>query len=156
MPFDFQNDIANPDTCACNAQMCFDFNAPPAALVPCQKAVRQRLNYYAGLSAEDTVAQVYTRQGAQLLQQRWRGPGGEIDLIFKEGARVVFVEVKTSKTHARALDRVSQRQMARISASAEAYLDRCPQGSLTEMRIDVALVDQQGVVRIVPNASMAP
>ena len=154
MPLDFQTDVADPAKIVVDPQLCFDFSARPAVAAPRQKAVRQRVNYYAGLCAEDTVAQVYTRNGARLLEKRWRGPGGEIDLIFEDGARVVFVEVKTSKTHVNALQRVTHRQMARICASAEAYLGRCPQGSLTDMRIDVALVDGHGAVRIVRNASM--
>lgn len=159
MPFDFQNDLAQGTDCALGQQSCFDFETSPerpvAGLEIGAKGVRQRANYYAGLSAEDTVARCYAREGACILEKRWRGPGGEIDLILSEGDRVVFVEVKKSKTHAQALQRVTSRQMARVLSSAEAYLDHCPKGALTDVRVDVALVDAQGVVDIVPNVSMA-
>lgn len=115
----------------------------------------RRTNYHAGVSAEHGVARHYARQGAVLRENRWRGPWGEIDLIFAEGDTIVFVEVKKSRTHAQAAQRLSQRQMARILLSAEAYLDRCPKGSLTEARFDLALVDACGAIEIVPNASMA-
>ncbi len=115
----------------------------------------RRTNYHAGVSAEHSVARHYARLGAVLRETRWRGPGGEIDLIFAEGDGIVFVEVKKSRTHAQAAQRLSQRQMARILLSAEAYLDRCPEGSLTEARLDLALVDACGAIEIVPNASMA-
>lgn len=159
MPFDFQNDTLPGADGALNAQFCFDFDGPPVRnarpLKSCDVGLRQRANYYAGLSAEETVARRYVAQGARVLETRWRGPGGEVDLILGEGDRVVFVEVKKSKTHAQALQRVTPRQMARVLASAEAYLARCPKGALTDVRVDVALVDAQGVIDIVPNASMA-
>lgn len=119
------------------------------------RTLRATTNYHAGLSAEKTVLRYYEAQGARLRAARWRGPGGEIDLILSEGETIVFVEVKKSRTHAQAAQRVTTRQMARILASAEAYLGSCPKGSLTETRVDVALVDAIGSVELIPNASMA-
>ena len=158
MPFDLLAERPATDACFGGQQLSFDFDAGTddrGSGRQAKKSARHRANYFAGLSAENTVLNAYRKQGARLLETRWRGPGGEIDLIVGEGDRVVFVEVKKSKTHARAAQRVSDRQMARIMASAEAYLGCCPKGALTEMRIDVALVDAQGAVDIVPNASMA-
>lgn len=150
MPFDFVTIEPNGPQ-----QLCFDFDTLPPKPVSKPSTDRRTTNYQAGLSAELTVLRHYQRQGAVLCEQRWRGPGGEIDLILAEGDGVVFVEVKKSKTHANAMQRLSGRQLARITASAEAYLDRCPNGSLTDVRIDVALVDAQGVVDVVSNVSMA-
>ena len=92
------------------------------ALVPPPDPVREKrlagaLAYHAGLAAEDQVARVYTRRGARLVARRWRSRWGEIDLIFREGDRVVFVEVKRAKRHGWALERVSPRQIARIHAT---------------------------------------
>lgn len=151
MPFDFHHDGSG------DAQLCFDFDvavAPPRS-DGARESEARRTNYYAGLSAEHTAERHYRRRGARVLERRWRGPGGEIDLILSEGARVVFVEVKKSKTHAQAAQRVTRRQMARILASAEAYLDQCPNGSLTEVRVDVALVDRHGALDIIENACLA-
>lgn len=114
----------------------------------------RRTNYHAGLSAEQAVARHYMDRGAQLRETRWRGRFGEIDLILSEGDRVVFVEVKKSRTHVAAVQRITARQLGRILRSAEDYLGRCPNGALTEARLDVALVDAQGVIDIIPNASM--
>lgn len=122
---------------------------------PSEIGHRQRANYHAGLSAEKTVERFYVKRGAQARAARWRGPGGEIDLILSEGDTIVFVEVKQSRTHAQAAQRVTARQMARILASADAYLGSCPRGMLTDARLDVALVDAQGKVDIIRNASMA-
>ncbi len=108
--------------------------------------------YHSGLAAEAAVERLYLSRGLTLLERRWRGPAGEIDLIFAEGDAVVFVEVKAAKTFAQAAERVTLRQANRIATSAMAYLDTRPMGSLTDMRMDVALVDRTGAVDIRENA----
>lgn len=67
----------------------------------------------------------------------------EIDLILRDGAALIFVEVKQSRSFARAAESLSARQMQRIYRSAEEFLAGEPAGSLTEVRFDVALVDGQ-------------
>nr|WP_090060741.1 YraN family protein [Celeribacter neptunius] len=104
--------------------------------------------------AEESVARDYQARGFTLLEQRWRGAGGEIDLIFEKDGELVFVEVKASKTHARAALLLGPKQIARLSASAEDYIGHLPRGLLTPMRIDVALVDGAGQVEILENALM--
>ena len=114
--------------------------------------LRSRTNYHSGLAAEEIVARSYAAQGCVEAARRWRGRGGEIDLILRDGAAVVFVEVKTSRTHARAAERVTRRQMDRICMAASEFVGGEPRGSLTPMRFDVATVDGTGAVRIVENA----
>ncbi|AZV79535.1 hypothetical protein EBB79_17760 [Parasedimentitalea marina] len=108
--------------------------------------------YLAGEAAEDQVVKHYEARGYSLAERRWRGAGGEIDLIFRSGAALVFVEVKHSKTRARAALRITEAQMRRIYASAGQYLDNEPAGQLTESRFDVALVDGAGQIEIIENA----
>jgi len=110
------------------------------------------VGYYAGLCAEDIVARDYQHGGYDLLEKRWRGQGGEIDLIFRKRDAIVFVEVKKSRNHAAAAARVTLRQMNRIYASAGGYLATCPMGQDTETRFDVALVDGIGAAEIIENA----
>ena len=90
------------------------------------------------------MARDYTRRGYDILHRRWRGPAGEIDLILRDGAGLIFVEVKKSHSIARAADRLTAAQMRRIYTSAEAFLGTQPHGSLTETRFDVALLDARG------------
>jgi len=116
------------------------------------KALTGANAYHAGLSAEEAVARDYQRRGFTVAAQRWRGKGGEIDLILRDDAGLVFVEVKKSRDFARAAQRITQRQMQRICLSAEEFIAREPRGSLTPMRFDVALVDQMGQVEIIENA----
>jgi len=117
--------------------------------------MRSKTNYHAGSVAEDSVSQTYSRQGKTFAASRWRGKGGEIDLIYRDGDAVIFIEVKKSKTHARAAEMVRPRQMQRIFNAASEFVANEPKGQLTEMRFDVALVDGTGAVEIRENALMA-
>lgn len=119
-----------------------------------QRQARGALAYLSGLRAEDNVCADYIAQGYTLCEKRWRGRAGEIDLIFEKSDVYIFVEVKSSSTLARAAQSLSARQLARICASAEDYISRTPKGFLTDMRIDVALVDQMGALEVHENASM--
>ena len=120
--------------------------------VTSHRASRGQMAHHAGTAAEDSVARHYVAAGFGIAAQRWRGAGGEIDLIGQNAERTVFVEVKKSGSFDAAAIRLSPRQMARICSTAEEYLSGLPRGSLTESRFDVALVDRTGSVRIVENA----
>jgi putative endonuclease len=125
---------------------------PPSTGAPGLRAERGRRGYLSGIAAEDSVARHYARKGRVIEARRWRGPGGEIDLIAREGARLVFVEVKASRSFDAAVARLTRRQIARIRRSAEAYCGEAPEGLLTEMRFDLALVDGRGAVHVMENA----
>ena len=43
-------------------------------------------SYHAGVAAEEAVARQYERAGLHIAARRWRGKGGEIDLIARDGA----------------------------------------------------------------------
>ncbi len=94
----------------------------------------------------------YLREGCTLVARRWRGRGGEIDLVLREGVTVVFVEVKRAATHAAAAERIGGRQAVRLHAAAEEFLASEPGGAASETRFDVALVDGAGRIEILPNA----
>ena len=112
------------------------------------------VSYHAGRAAEDAVQRHYADAGGVLAAARWRGKSGEIDLVMREGASVVFVEVKKAATHAEAALRLTSRQMARIYASASEFLAGEPAGQNTESRFDVALVDSYGRIEVLENAFM--
>lgn len=114
--------------------------------------MRAVTNYHAGRAAEIAVAQSYVHAGAELLNERWRGKAGEVDLILRDDAGLVFVEVKKSKTHARAAESLSRRQQLRIFAAAEEYMGATGQDPFTDMRFDVALMDDRGEIEILENA----
>ena len=112
-------------------------------------------SYHAGFAAEEQVAQLYDRSGRSVCARRWRGAAGEIDLIARDGAEVIFIEVKQSKTHALAAQHLTARQLARIYGAASEFLAGEPAGQLTEVRFDVALVDAVGRIEVLENAYAA-
>ncbi len=112
------------------------------------------VGYHAGRVAEDVVALDYQRRNCAVIAHRWRGESGEIDLVLRDsdGAGVIFVEVKKSKSFARATTRLARRQMDRICGAASEFLAGEPKGQLTDVRFDLALVDGAGQVRVIENA----
>lgn len=108
--------------------------------------------YLAGLCAEDSVARLYADRGCALRESRWRGDGGEIDLIFDRGAETVFVEVKAARDFAAAAAMLRPGQVARLWRAAEEYLGTLAGPAPRECRFDVALVDRAGRVDVIENA----
>ena len=113
------------------------------------------VSYRCGLAAEAAVARFYERGGRPIAARRWRSEAGEIDLIARQGAEVIFIEVKQSRSHAAAAQHLTERQMARIYASASVFLAQEPAGQDTASRFDVALVDETGRIEIIENAFAA-
>ena len=120
--------------------------------IAAHKRSRGRLSYESGLSAEDRICEAYEARGLVLARKRWRGKSGEIDLVMREGETVVFVEVKQSRDFEKALSHLTPRQITRLFQAAEEFVANEPRGALTDVRFDVALVDQQGTYRIIENA----
>lgn len=125
------------------------------APVTARRRSRGRMAHLGGAAAEDRVAMDYERRGYALAARRWRGRSGEIDLIFRDGDAVIFVEVKAARDFDAALCSLGQRQIGRICRAAEEFVGGEPGGSLTEMRFDIGLVDGQGDLRILENALAA-
>ena len=113
---------------------------------------RSLVNHHAGVSAEDIVLRNYTARGHQVAARRWRGRGGEVDLILRDASGLIFVEVKKARTFAAAACRLQRRQMDRLIAAASEFVAGEPRGLLTDMRFDLALVDGSGHSRIIENA----
>jgi putative endonuclease len=129
--------------------MPFDFAAAPLRH---SRAERGRANNCAGHAAEAAVAQHYADRGIPICARNWRGPIGEIDLIGRQGDAVIFIEVKQSRTHDLAASHLSQAQIGRIFATVDEFLAGEPKGRLTDVRIDLALVDGTGRIDVLENA----
>lgn len=113
---------------------------------------RGQYAYLSGAAAEQAVAREYLDQGYQIVAERWRCAFGEVDLIVSRDGAFVFVEVKKSQRFESAALRITQRQSERIFAAASLFVAELPQGQLTPMRFDAALVDGIGQVEIRENA----
>lgn len=120
-----------------------------------RRVQRGKIAALSGNLAEDRVAAKYEADGHRIIARRWRGKAGEIDLICERGDCVIFVEVKRSRTHASAGERLQRRQMDRICLAACEFCGDRPNGLLTEMRFDAALVDELGQIEVIENAFAA-
>lgn len=129
--------------------MAFDF-APDS--ISRGRSDRGRTNFHAGKSAEDAVALHYERLGVTICAKRWRGHVGEIDLVGRLGDEVIVIEVKQSRTHDLAASHITPAQIGRIFATAEEFVAGEPNGLMTDLRIDLALVDGQGRIEVLENA----
>lgn len=128
---------------------------PAKSAVPQVRRLRGQLAWASGHAAEDIVARRYEGLGKPVVSRRWRGQGGEIDLVAREGDFLVFVEVKKARTLDEAAWRLGARQITRLCAAATEYLAGEPAGQDSSMRFDLALVDGQGAVQVIENAFMA-
>ena len=108
--------------------------------------------FHAGHVAEEIVARDYLGRDHLIEARRWRCSAGEIDLVMRRDEMLVFVEVKKSRSFARAVKSLSAAQIARICSAAEFYLAQTPRGALTPVRFDLATVDQYGAVDVIENA----
>lgn len=124
----------------------------PPAPAGAARRLRGGAAWASGASAEDAVARAYESRGCTVVARRWRSPWGEVDLILRDGATVVVVEVKKARSLEEAAHRLARSQMDRLCAAAQAFCEGEPRGSLTELRFDLALADGMGRVRIVENA----
>lgn len=80
----------------------------------------------AGGDAEDSAARFLAAHGLQVVARNYRTRLGEIDLVARDGAVLVFVEVRLRRS-ARcggALESITARKRRRIAAAARAYLLR--------------------------------
>ncbi len=129
--------------------MPFDFTPSPA------RRARGRRNYHAGIMAEESVARHYAALGLNVADRRWRGEGGEVDLVIEAPDTVIFVEVKQSTSFDSAAEAITPQQVCRIMEAASEYVGRYPSALSTPMRFDLALVNAQGQVRILEGALTA-
>lgn len=87
-----------------------------------------------------------------ILARRWRGQAGEIDIVCKDGETAVFLEVKHARHFPAALSRVRPSQVRRVFSAVEEFLGSRHGDGLSDLRVDLALVDGHGAVEIVENA----
>ncbi|NTV38924.1 MAG: YraN family protein [Demequinaceae bacterium] len=91
-----------------------------------------------GRHGEDVVARALEEQGWEVIVRNWRCPIGEIDIVARDGADVVAVEVKTrrSATFGSPLEAVTHAKLARLRRLAAAWL-AAQERSFEGVRVDV-------------------
>src|ERR1700675_3298559 len=80
----------------------------------------------AGGAAEDAAARFLERHGLEIVARNYRTRLGEIDLVARDGATLVFVEVRmrTCDRFGGAAESIGWRKRSRIEAAARQYLAR--------------------------------
>ncbi|MCU0230384.1 MAG: YraN family protein [Acidobacteria bacterium] len=107
---------------------------PPGAAPPGERAAR-------GRTAEDLAARYLAAAGLEILERNVRLPGGELDLVAREGDLIVFVEVRSRRRGSRFSPEatVDRGKRARLARAADAWLSR--RGlPLARCRFDVVAV----------------
>jgi putative endonuclease len=98
-----------------------------------------------GAAGEDAVAQWYAGSGYVVLARNWRVREGEIDVIARRGATIVFCEVKTRRSDAfgSPADAVTPTKQARLRKLAVLWLG-ANDARADVLRFDVAQVLPDG------------
>lgn len=92
-----------------------------------------------GSRYESLAAAFLETEGCEILERNFHCREGEIDLIARDGAYLVFVEVKyrSSLRCGSPAEAVGLSKIRHIRAAALAYLSRCPDGEKSPCRFDV-------------------
>ena len=79
-----------------------------------------------GKTGEDLACRELERRGYEIIARRYRRRGGELDIIARDGATLVFVEVKAREGHAfgEAAEAVTMIKRRRIVQLALDYVTR--------------------------------
>jgi putative endonuclease len=98
-----------------------------------------------GDAGEDAVVAHYAAAGFEILARNWRVREGELDVIARRGALIVFCEVKTRRGNAfgEPFEAVTARKQARIRQLAVQWLSATGVRA-RELRFDVASVRPDG------------
>ena len=106
-----------------------------------------------GANKETVAAQYLAAQGMQILEQNFYTRQGEIDIIGRHGAYLVFVEVKyrADAQHGDAAEAVDYRKQCRICKAADYYRYRQHIGDQAAVRYDVLAI-QGEEIRWIQNA----
>lgn len=107
-----------------------------------------------GMAAEERAATYLGKRGLVAVARNWRVRGGEIDLIMRDGATLVFVEVRARAGMAfgGAAASITTTKRARLIVAARAYLATL--GREPACRFD-AVLEQDGELTWIKDAFQA-
>ncbi len=94
-----------------------------------------------GQAGEDDALEYLLKHGLALVERNFRCKGGEIDLVMKHGADLIFVEVRkrADTRHGGAAASVTATKQARLVVAAQVYLQRYR--NPPACRFDVVAID---------------
>ena len=96
----------------------------------------------AGAQAEEVAAKFLAANGLEIIARNFRTRQGEIDVVARDGATLVFVEVRqrSRSDYGGALESIDERKQRRIAAAANGYLSFIG-GREPPCRFDVVTVE---------------
>lgn len=93
-----------------------------------------------GRRGEQAAAAYLTRRGWRVVARRWRGGGGEIDLVARRGRTLALCEVKARAEEDALREPIGPGQRARMVRAARAYVACRPDIEEREVRLDLITV----------------
>lgn len=103
---------------------------------------------HTGDAGEDRAATFLERRGFVIVARNWSCRYGELDLITRHGATIVFVEVRVRRSsNASARGSIGTRKIARLTASAQHYLQVHELDDM-DWRIDVVTISGDHIEHI--------
>ncbi|SFN45572.1 putative endonuclease [Formivibrio citricus] len=99
-----------------------------------------------GVAAETAAADHLARTGLKIVARNWRCRHGELDIVAREGATLVFVEVRQRATSGfgGAAASINAAKRAKLVAAAQAYLQTLP--NVPPCRFDAVCFDGREMV----------
>ncbi len=93
-----------------------------------------------GRRGERAAARHLRRRGWTVLTTRWRGAGGEIDLVAARGGVLALCEVKARSDAAALVEPVTSAQRVRMRRAGEAFVASRPDLADLQPRLDLLTV----------------
>lgn len=99
-----------------------------------------------GAEAEELACRHLQQQGLYLVERNYRCQRGEIDLIMRDGASMVFVEVRyrRSTRFGSGAESIDRRKQAKLAAAALHYLQSHRDAAKCPARFDVVSITSNG------------
>jgi putative endonuclease len=121
---------------------------------PAGRAARiaRQAAFRVGVTAESRAAAYLVGRGYAIAARRFKSKVGEVEIVARRDAELVFVEVKARRRLDDAAWSITPRQQKRIVAAAEAWLADHPDDGACNIRFDVILVARTGHAQHIPAA----
>jgi putative endonuclease len=85
--------------------------------------LKQSSHILKGKNGENLALEYLVKSGFEILETNWSANKAEIDIIYKEGDELVFVEVKTRETELSPEKSVTYRKQKLIASAASQYME---------------------------------
>lgn len=100
-------------------------------------------NQRVGKTGQNLAKEYFEKQGMTFVMANYRTAHGEIDLIFRDGSQLVFLEVKTRLNHKFGFGEsaITHKKIASMIFAAESYLEETNQSD-SDWRLDAVIVER--------------